>query len=71
MDAPDTLHEGRIQRLVVVLEVDPPAQPRHGLLPLVSKPAQSSGQRSPGGPLLEVFTMLLGMAAQGADVQGK
>ncbi|KAL7468630.1 hypothetical protein ACHAXS_008852 [Conticribra weissflogii] len=37
-DPPHALHEGRVHRLVVVLEVDPPPQPRHGPLPLLRVP---------------------------------
>jgi hypothetical protein len=32
-DPPHALHEGRIERLVVILEIDPPAQSSDDLLP--------------------------------------
>ena len=37
-DPPDRLHEGGVEGLVVVLEVDPPAQAGHRLLPLGGVP---------------------------------
>mmetsp|Transcript_5181 Transcript_5181/g.10350 ORF Transcript_5181/g.10350 Transcript_5181/m.10350 type:complete len:313 (+) Transcript_5181:2205-3143(+) len=35
---PHALHESRIHRLVIVLEIDPTPQPRHGSLPLLRIP---------------------------------
>ena len=38
---PHALHERVVEGFVVVLKVDPPAQPRHGALPLLGIPASS------------------------------